>query len=202
MLLIGEPSAQLLSCNTWYVVEHPDDDAVLISCGGWTPGPPGSSKYHEESRHKRDSIERELCRTESTSNREPSSTKGKGEDSAAQPGNSEKDGATQESSEYLNYHLRHFATDPDWLRKGIARAIVQRSFQDALIECKSSPVTWNVYSSLFAVDFYGSFGFTTLKEVNLPLSNENGVDGPCLPCILMELLWDPDTISRLTAESL
>ena len=53
-------------------------------------------------------------------------------------------------------HIRHFAVHPDWLRRGIGRAILQRSVDEARriglarLECNSS---------LVAVDFYAAHGF-------------------------------------------
>ena len=53
-------------------------------------------------------------------------------------------------------HIRHFAVHPDWLRRGIGGAILQRSVDEARrvgldrLECNSS---------LVAVDFYAAHGF-------------------------------------------
>ena len=56
-------------------------------------------------------------------------------------------------------HMRHFATHPDALRRGIARMIIERSLADASaqgverVEC---------FSTLPAERFYARFGFETL----------------------------------------
>lgn len=74
-------------------------------------------------------------------------------------------------------HIRHFATHPDWLRRGIARAIIDRSIDQARaagisrLEC---------YSSLVAVRFYEAVGF----EVIGPWTVELG-PGVTLPGCLM-----------------
>ena len=53
-------------------------------------------------------------------------------------------------------HIRHFAVHPDWLRRGIGAAILQKSVDEARriglgrLECNSS---------LVAVDFYAAHGF-------------------------------------------
>lgn len=36
MPLIVTPSKELLTCGTWYVVEHPANISMLVGCGGWT----------------------------------------------------------------------------------------------------------------------------------------------------------------------
>jgi N-acetylglutamate synthase-like GNAT family acetyltransferase len=57
-------------------------------------------------------------------------------------------------------HLRHFATDPDWLRRGVGRAIAGvclRAASDAgltALEC---------FSSLNAEPFYASLGFKRVE---------------------------------------
>ncbi|MEO0912154.1 MAG: GNAT family N-acetyltransferase [Pseudomonadota bacterium] len=63
-------------------------------------------------------------------------------------------------------HIRHFATDPDHLRKGIAGALMRRVFLDAealgvaRMECLSTRT---------AVPFYLAQGFRTLGDVEVQL---------------------------------
>lgn len=78
-------------------------------------------------------------------------------------------------------HIRHFATHPDWLRRGIATAILDRSIDQARaagiqrLEC---------YSSLVAVSFYEASGF----EVIGPWTVELG-PGVTLPgCLMRRIL--------------
>ncbi len=65
-------------------------------------------------------------------------------------------------------HIRHFAVHPDWLRKGIGAAILDRSVNDARrngvnrLECNSS---------LVAVDFYASHGFQDAAPILTDLGN-------------------------------
>ena len=53
-------------------------------------------------------------------------------------------------------HIRHFAVHPDWLRRGIGRAILQRSVDEARL---IGLVRLECNSSLVAVDFYAAHGF-------------------------------------------
>lgn len=74
-------------------------------------------------------------------------------------------------------HIRHFATHPEWLRRGIGRRIMERSVERArdlgliALEC---------YSSLNAVDFYTAEGFAVVAEVTVPIAGRYP-----LPAILM-----------------
>jgi len=73
-------------------------------------------------------------------------------------------------------HIRHFATHPDWLRRGIGRAIVDRCVEQALaakirrLEC---------YSSLVAVDFYQTMGFGMVRPMTVELGPDVTLPG-CL----------------------
>ena len=77
-------------------------------------------------------------------------------------------------------HLRHFATDPDYARQGIASAIWQRTWQDLCQHFDSQPPTMEVFSTLTAESFYASLGFRAVKEVRIPLG-----EGCEFPAILM-----------------
>ena len=79
-------------------------------------------------------------------------------------------------------HLRHFATHPDWIRKGIARAIWDCCRTDWENEGGGMPSTLEVYSTLTAAPFYASLGFRNVREMEIPLG-----EGACrFPCILMK----------------
>lgn len=58
-------------------------------------------------------------------------------------------------------HIRHVATHPDHLRKGLARNIMQRCFSEAK---NSGVIRFSCYSSLAAVAFYESIGFMQIDE--------------------------------------
>jgi GNAT superfamily N-acetyltransferase len=66
-------------------------------------------------------------------------------------------------------HIRHFATHPRWLRKGIARALLSRCIRDAE---ERSIRTLECYSTLNASHFYGSAGFKRIRTFEMPLTQE------------------------------
>ncbi|MFK8033072.1 MAG: GNAT family N-acetyltransferase [Hyphomicrobiales bacterium] len=58
-------------------------------------------------------------------------------------------------------HIRHVATHPGHLRKGLARRIIERCFSEA----KTAGVArFSCFSSLAAVAFYESVGFHQVEE--------------------------------------
>lgn len=74
-------------------------------------------------------------------------------------------------------HVRHFGTDPTWLRRAVGRALFERCEQTARavgvrrFEC---------YSSLNAERFYKALGFETVSRVDISMGA-----GLMLPSILM-----------------
>jgi GNAT superfamily N-acetyltransferase len=74
-------------------------------------------------------------------------------------------------------HVRHFATHPDWLRRGVGRALLSKTMSQAAdrgirrLECQSS---------LVAVEFYRSQGFSVVGESALHL-----VSGVVIPSVRM-----------------
>jgi GNAT superfamily N-acetyltransferase len=74
-------------------------------------------------------------------------------------------------------HIRHFATHPEWVRRGVGASLLARCFRDARLlgirklHCFS---TWN------AERFYRAFGFDTVGPIDVPM-------GPSLtfPGVLM-----------------
>ena len=81
-------------------------------------------------------------------------------------------------------HLRHFATHPDWLRRGIARrvhAACEAGAREAgitRIEC---------YASLNAEAFYAAMGFAAVARVAVPMG-----PGRSLAGILMRRVLVPE----------
>ena len=63
-------------------------------------------------------------------------------------------------------HIRHFATEPSALRRGVARAIMERSLSDATASGLSD---LECLSTRTAVPFYQSLGFTTIGNVEIDL---------------------------------
>ena len=78
-------------------------------------------------------------------------------------------------------HLRHFGTRSDMARKGIGKAIWNKSWSDIVSMSEDGPnTTLEVFSTLTAEPFYASCGFEKVKDLELPLSDECN-----FPCILM-----------------
>ncbi|MDX2308012.1 MAG: GNAT family N-acetyltransferase [Hyphomicrobium sp.] len=63
-------------------------------------------------------------------------------------------------------HVRHFATDPAWLRRGVARSIMSRSIAAAR---RAAATAVECYSSLNAVPFYTVEGFRPVERVDVRL---------------------------------
>lgn len=75
-------------------------------------------------------------------------------------------------------HIRHFATHPDWIGKGIGRAIY------ALCEKKARLAGaghFECYASLNAEGFYSSLGFKRVKRIVVPMATR-----VIFPSILMK----------------
>lgn len=64
-------------------------------------------------------------------------------------------------------HVRHVATDPDVLRRGVGRALMARVMQDA----RGAGMQWlNCLSTRTAVPFYAALGFRPLHETEVTLA--------------------------------
>mmetsp|Transcript_12007 Transcript_12007/g.28717 ORF Transcript_12007/g.28717 Transcript_12007/m.28717 type:complete len:179 (+) Transcript_12007:102-638(+) len=71
-------------------------------------------------------------------------------------------------------HLRHFATDPKQLRKGVARAIWDRTWEDwckASRDSKEVP-QMEVFSTITAESFYASLGFEKVRDITIPIRDD------------------------------
>lgn len=76
-------------------------------------------------------------------------------------------------------HIRHFATDPDWLRQGIGRAMLHR----CIVEAKADGAASLFADSAYGADgFYGALGFEPVGPSN-PV-----IGGHVLPGLLMRLV--------------
>jgi GNAT superfamily N-acetyltransferase len=64
-------------------------------------------------------------------------------------------------------HVRHFATHPDWLRRGVGRALLSETVSQA---ADRGITTLECQSSLVAVEFYRSQGFSVVSESTLHLT--------------------------------
>jgi GNAT superfamily N-acetyltransferase len=73
--------------------------------------------------------------------------------------------------------LRHFAVDPAWTRRGVARALWERTWEDVqswwwTAKHQSSSCqhpTLEVYSTLTAEPFYTSLGFVPVENLEIQL---------------------------------
>ncbi len=75
-------------------------------------------------------------------------------------------------------HIRHFATHPDQIGKGIGRLLYCRCRSEAR---DRGMITFECYSSLNAVPFYRALGFKSVDTVELPMG-----PGVLFPALLME----------------
>ncbi len=75
-------------------------------------------------------------------------------------------------------HIRHFATHPDFMRKGVGSAILSCCLKEANAQ---GVETLQCFSSLPGQPFYAQHGFKPIDEVNIMMG-----DGIIFPAILME----------------
>jgi len=74
--------------------------------------------------------------------------------------------------------IRHVVTDLDHLRKGVARAMMQRSFADSKVAGISSLECW---ATRTAAPFYRSCGFKTIGPMDVTLMG--GVSFPAIKMV-------------------
>ena len=90
-------------------------------------------------------------------------------------------------------HVRHFATHPSWLRRGVAKALLLRCIQDANAHGAEAI---EAFSTLTAVDFYGALGFDVIQEKFLELK-----PGLPFPSILMRRPLSDAALQRQATSS-
>ena len=66
-------------------------------------------------------------------------------------------------------HVRHVATDPDCLRRGVGRALMRAVMEDAAAR---GITDLHCHSSLTAVPFYAALGFARVADVMVRLPGE------------------------------
>lgn len=76
-------------------------------------------------------------------------------------------GGPQGQTEPGTAHIRHVATDPDALRRGIGRALMDRVFAAAVAE---GVQRFDCLSTRTAVPFYAALGFRSVGEIEVPLA--------------------------------
>ncbi|MFL6844576.1 MAG: GNAT family N-acetyltransferase [Allosphingosinicella sp.] len=83
-----------------------------------------------------------------------------------------------EEADFRRAHIRHFATHPDFIRRGVGRLLYERCEADAravgfrTLEC---------YSSLNGEAFYVALGFRRLEAIEVPMPGGIG-----FPSVRME----------------
>jgi GNAT superfamily N-acetyltransferase len=66
-------------------------------------------------------------------------------------------------------HLRHFATHPNWLRRGVARVIWNQIWQD-VVNMTGPDTVLELFSTITAQPFYESLGFEAVESFMIPLT--------------------------------
>ena len=84
----------------------------------------------------------------------------------------------QETSEHAVGHIRHFATDPELMGKGVGGTILDHCVREAAV---SGLAKLKCFSSLPAEGFYARHGFAKIEQVNVMLG-----ESVYFPAVLME----------------
>jgi GNAT superfamily N-acetyltransferase len=187
--LITVPQTELLTCGTWYVVEpnlRGEQDVTssfsrenisnegvvserqrIVGCGGWTwKSPPTRDTAVTSIGAQTEEVEKKLLDTDNTR-------------------------SSHADNGIPIVHLRHFATDPDFLGQGIGRSIWNRALRDIMEQVSGGApiqdITAEVLSTRNAMSFYSALGFHPIQELGLPLVPNGSLQSPvCLfPAILM-----------------
>jgi N-acetylglutamate synthase-like GNAT family acetyltransferase len=74
-------------------------------------------------------------------------------------------------------HIRHFATHPEWVRRGVGTSLLARCFMDAR---RLGIGKLHCYSTLNAEQFYQASGFETIGPIDVPMG-----PGLIFPAVLM-----------------
>ena len=75
-------------------------------------------------------------------------------------------------------HIRHVATDPNYQRQGVAKAIWQQCWSDIVESSGSSMTTVEVLSTIGAREYYEQLGFRFEKRMSVPV--DETTEFPCL----------------------
>jgi N-acetylglutamate synthase-like GNAT family acetyltransferase len=65
-------------------------------------------------------------------------------------------------------HIRHFATHPEWVGRGIGKSLLARCFCDA---AALGIHKLHCFSTLNAERFYGASGFETIGPIDVPMGH-------------------------------
>jgi N-acetylglutamate synthase-like GNAT family acetyltransferase len=85
-------------------------------------------------------------------------------------------------------HIRHFATHPNWIRRGIGRTLFER----CVAEARAVGVQrFECYASVVAQPFYAALGFVTVGPTTIELEPGLTFSGPRMICHLTNRATDP-----------
>lgn len=65
-------------------------------------------------------------------------------------------------------HLRHFATHPNWVRKGVAQTIWKRVLKDTAGVANNDATVIDAHATLAGQSFYESLGFKPVQFIDIP----------------------------------
>jgi GNAT superfamily N-acetyltransferase len=66
-------------------------------------------------------------------------------------------------------HIRHFATHPQWTRRGVASAMLVRCLEEATAR---DVTTMEAFATLSAEDFYRAHGFVTIGPIDIAMTED------------------------------
>jgi GNAT superfamily N-acetyltransferase len=137
--LITSPRQQLLTCNTWYVVEHPSTRQI-VGCGGWTLRRPRADSQDDKGAPSND---------EATVSADPPKTR-------------------PQLVPHLRHFAVHPDYARMGIASAIWQR-TYREIQNQFASENLPFPTLEVYSTLTAEPFYASLGFVTVQRVEIEL---------------------------------
>ena len=78
-------------------------------------------------------------------------------------------------------HIRHFATHPDSIGRGVGRTIYERCAHDA---AAIGMHRFECYASLNAEGFYAALGFKSVRTVDIPMGPEVQIRSVIMECAI------------------
>lgn len=85
-------------------------------------------------------------------------------------------------------HIRHFATRPEWIGRGVGRAIYERCEEDA---SAAGMTRFECYASLNAEGFYLALGFSSERRIDIPMGKDT-----TFPAVVMRRAIQSDRRDR------
>ena len=139
---ITTPREQLLTCNTWYVAEHPSTRQI-VGCGGWTLRSPVANTAKDIVENK-----------EATNN--------KVTESSIDP---------DESVPHLRHFATHPGYSRMGIASSILQKTFSEISKQFLVEGKPFPAI-EVFSTLTAEGFYSSSGFEVISRFDMTIGKD------------------------------